>query len=186
MSTTNTIKRGAPRGGKRPGAGRPKGSGNYGEVTHPVRVPVSMIEAVRTFVANGAEGGTGREIPLFGTAVRAGLPTFTDDHVEARLDLHTHLVPHPQTTFFVRVQGDSMENAGIQDGDLLVVDRSLPAREHGIIIAALDGELTVKRLRYHKGRPQLVPENERYPVIDIAEGQDFHIWGVVTSVIHKV
>jgi DNA polymerase V len=67
-----------------------------------------------------------------------------------------------------------------------VVDRSLPAREHGIIIAALDGELTVKRLRYHKGRPQLVPENERYPVIDIAEGQDFHIWGVVTSVIHKV
>ena len=185
MSTNNTTKSAPARGGRRPGAGRPKGSGNYGEVTHPVRVPVSMIEAVRSFVAAGGEGEE-RGIPLFGTAVRAGLPTFTDDHVEARLDLHTHLVPHPQTTFFVRVQGDSMENAGIQDGDLLVVDRSLPAREHAIIIAALDGELTVKRLRYQQGQPQLVPENDRYKVITIEPDQDFHIWGVVTSVIHKV
>jgi DNA polymerase V len=147
-----------------------------------------MIEAVRTFVASGGPNGEASErgIPLFGTAVRAGLPTFADDHVEARLDLHTHLVPHPQTTFFVRVQGDSMENAGIQEGDLLVVDRSIPAKEGAIIIAALDGELTVKRLRYQLGQPQLVPENDKYRVITIEPDNEFHIWGVVTSVIHKV
>lgn len=176
------------RGGRRPGAGRPKGTGNYGEATQPVRVPVSMIESVKAFVAGAADGtgSTGREIPLFGTAVRAGLPTFADDHVEARLDLHTHLVPHPQTTFFVRVQGDSMINAGIHEGDLLVVDRSMPAKENTIIIAALDGELTVKRLRYHNGQPHLIPENDRYGVIAVTSENDFHIWGVVTSVIHKV
>ena len=173
------------RGGRRPGAGRPKGTGQYGQITKPVRVPASMIEAVKAFVLNGGEDEA-RALPLFGTAVRAGVPTFADDHVEARIDLHTHLVPHPQTTFFVRVQGDSMENAGIQEGDLLVVDRSLPARENTIIIAAVDGELTVKRYRTTGGKVQLVPENERYQTLTITPEMDFHIWGIVTSVIHRV
>lgn len=173
------------RGGRRAGAGRPKGTGRYGEVTRPVRVPESMIEDVRSFLLNGGEQAA-RGLPLFGTAVRAGVPTFTDDHIEARVDLHTHLVPHPQTTFLVRVQGDSMENAGIQEGDLLVVDRSLPARENTIIIAAVDGELTVKRYRSTGGKVQLVPENERYKVLTITPEMDFHIWGIVTSVIHRV
>lgn len=173
------------RGGRRPGAGRPKGTGKYGEVTRPVRVPESMIEEVKAFLLNG-DGQGGRALPLFGTAVRAGVPTFSDDHIESRVDLHTHLVPHPQTTFLVRVQGDSMENAAIQEGDLLVVDRSLPAREGAIIIAAVDGELTVKRYRLSGGKVQLVPENERYKVLTITPEMDFHIWGVVTSVIHRV
>ena len=173
------------RGGKRSGAGRPKGSGLYGQATKPVRVPANMVDEVKAFVL-GETAGPDRALPLYGTAVRAGLPTFADDHVEARIDLHTHLVPHPQTTFFVRVQGDSMANAGISEGDLLVVDRSLPAKENAIIIAALDGELTVKRLQHKGGVPHLVPENDRYKTIAVTAENDFHIWGVVTSVIHKV
>ncbi len=173
------------RGGRRAGAGRPRGTGQYGQATKPVRVPESMIESVKAFVLHGGEDPL-RALPLFGTAVRAGVPTFADDHIESRIDLHTHLVPHPQTTFFVRVQGDSMENAGIQEGDLLVVDRSLPAREGTIIIAAVDGELTVKRYRLRNGQTELVPENERYKVLTVTPEMDFHIWGVVTSVIHRV
>jgi DNA polymerase V len=79
-----------------------------------------------------------------------------------------------------------MENAGIREGDLLVVDRSLPARENTIIIAAVDGELTVKRYRTKLGQVHLVPENERYSPLAITPEMDFHIWGIVTNVIHKV
>ncbi|NBV54968.1 MAG: hypothetical protein EBR79_04555 [Proteobacteria bacterium] len=95
-------------------------------------------------------------------------------------------VRHPGSTFFVRVQGDSMLNAGIHEGDILVVDRSLEAREGSIVIAVLDGELTVKRLRRKNGQVELVPENDRYPVIVVHPEQEFRIWGVVTTVVHSV
>lgn len=169
------------RGGKRHGAGRPKGTGKFGEPTVPVRVPVSLVNEVAELVEL-----KGRGLPLYGSRVQAGMPTATDDYMEARLDLHEHVVQHPATTFFVRVQGDSMLGAAIHEGDILVVDRSLEAREGAIVIAVLDGELTVKRLRRREGRVELVPENEKYPVIKVGPEQDFRIWGVVTTVVHRL
>jgi DNA polymerase V len=169
------------RGGRRTGAGRPKGTGKYGETTVPMRVPVSLVADVAELVEM-----KGRGIPLYSSTVRAGLPTAADDHMETKLDLHDYVVRHPQATFFVRVQGDSMINASIHEGDILVVDRSLEAREGAIVIAVLDGELTVKRLRRHQGHVELVPENDRYPVIRVQPDQEFRLWGVVTTVVHSV
>jgi DNA polymerase V len=103
-----------------------------------------------------------------------------------KLDLNRHLIKHPAATFFVRVSGDSMIEAGIHTGDLLVVDRSLEAVDGNVIVAALDGELTVKRL-YKRGKAlRLLPANTNYQPIEIQVQQTFEIWGVVTSVIHAL
>jgi DNA polymerase V len=169
------------RGGKRIGAGRPKGTGKFGEPTVPVRVPVSLVGEVAELVEL-----KGRGIPLYSSTVRAGMPTMADDHMEDRLDLHNYVVQHPATTFFVRVQGDSMINASIHEGDILVVDRSIEPRENSIVIAVVDGDLTVKRLRRRNGMVELVPENDRYPVIKVGPEQEFKIWGTVTTVVHRV
>ncbi|MCW9012763.1 MAG: translesion error-prone DNA polymerase V autoproteolytic subunit [Gammaproteobacteria bacterium] len=124
-------------------------------------------------------------LPLVGTRVRAGFPSPADDYIEERLDLNEHLVAHPNATFYVRVAGESMHNAGIQDGDTLVVDRSLEARNDDIVVAALNGEFTVKRLVYRASQPWLIPCNPVFPEIRLTEDMDTVIWGVVTSVIHK-
>ncbi len=100
--------------------------------------------------------------------------------------MHRHLVKNPTATFFLRAQGDSMLGAGIYDGDLLIVDRSLEASHNKIVIAALDGELTVKRLVRCKNKVFLMPENEQYQEIDITEREHVHIWGVVSYAIHKL
>ena len=95
------------------------------------------------------------------------------------------MIKHPAATFIVIAVGDSMTNAGIHSGDLLIVDKSLAAVHGKIVIAAIDGELTVKRLARQNGCVQLVPENDQYPPIDISDQQDLVIWGVVTHVIHQ-
>ena len=125
-------------------------------------------------------------LPLFQSVVPAGFPSPADDYLDKKLDLNEYLVKHPAATFFVRVSGDSMIDAGIHNGDILIVDRSLPALDGRIIIAILDGELTVKRLRKKGHQVTLVPENELYEPIEINEFNDFEVWGVVTNVIHKV
>lgn len=118
--------------------------------------------------------------------VVAGFPSPADDYLERRLDLHEHLVRNEAAAFFLRARGDSMLGAGIHDGDLLIVDRSLEAGHRRVVIAAVDGELTVKRLLRRKGRVLLAPENPDYPEIDITEREYVHIWGVVTYVVHKL
>ena len=123
---------------------------------------------------------------LYLSAVEAGFPSPAEDYVEGSLDLNEHLIKHPAATFFVRVSGYSMINAGIFPGDILIVDRSLEAADKKIVIAVLNGELTVKRLRYQGGVPSLEPENDNYNTITISEDMSFEIWGVVTNVIHKV
>lgn len=125
-------------------------------------------------------------LPLYMTAIEAGFPSPADDYIEGSLDLNQHLIRHPAATFFVRVSGDSMVNAGIFPGDILIVDRSLEAVDKKIVIAVVDGDLTVKRLRIRSGNPFLEPENDRYPPIEVTPDMAFEIWGVVTSVIHKV
>ncbi len=127
-----------------------------------------------------------RGLPLYLTPVAAGFPSPADDYVEQKLDLHAHLVRNPAATFFLRAEGQSMINAGIHDGDLLIVDRSLEAGHNRVVIAALDGELMVKRLVRRQGRVWLLPENPDYPEVDITEREHVHIWGVVSYVIHKL
>jgi DNA polymerase V len=168
-------------GGVRMGAGRPRGRGKYGEETKSVRIPASRITDVMRFINNESSS---YKVPLYGGTVRAGFPSPADDYIETMLDLNEYLIKHPAATFFVRASGDSMINAGIHSGDILVVDRSLEAVHGKIVIAALNGELTVKRLVQNKGQLQLAAENPNFPPITITEEFDMVIWGVVTHVIH--
>ncbi len=128
-------------------------------------------------------------LPLFSNAVQAGFPSPAEDFLEGKLDLNDYLIKNPPATFFVRVTGDSMINAGIHAGDILIVDRSLEPKSGKVVIAVLNGELTVKRLSINPERTppvQLLSENYKYAPIDVFEEADFHIWGVVTSVVHKL
>lgn len=168
-------------GGKRAGAGRPAGTNKYGEATQPIRIPLSKIQTIKSFLE---EDHLLYELPLYATKVSAGFPSPADDYLEMKLDLNTHLIKHPASTFFVKVSGDSMTGAGIQSGDMLIVDRSIEPTNGKIVIAALNGELTVKKLSKKQGKVTLLAENNAYPSIEIKE-HDIVIWGVVTHVIHK-
>lgn len=126
------------------------------------------------------------KLPVFLGRLPAGFPSPADDYLEGKLDLNRHLIKHPAATFFVRVSGDSMLEAGIHTGDLLVVDRSLEATDGNVIVAALDGELTVKRLSKRGDTIRLLPANANYQAIEIRANQAFEIWGVVTNVIHAL
>jgi len=129
---------------------------------------------------------TAYERPLFMVPVAAGFPSPAEDYIEGTLDLNKHLIRHPAATFFVRVTGDSMINAGIHPGDILIVDRALEPADRKVVIAVIDGELTVKRIRNTGGRIFLMPENDRYRPIRISDDMDFQVWGVVTNVIHPL
>jgi DNA polymerase V len=128
---------------------------------------------------------TSRPLPFYTSKVMAGFPSPAEDYIEKQLDLNELLIAHPAATFFVRVEGDSMCEAGIQSGDILVVDRSVEAVSGKIVIAVLNGEFTVKRLKKEKEHIWLLPENSHYPVIKVTSESDFQIWGVVTYVIHR-
>ena len=124
-------------------------------------------------------------LPLYAHKVVAGFPSPAEDYVEARLDLNDKLIRNKEATFLLSVQGDSMKDAGIMDGDILVVDRSIEPQDGKIVIAALDGELTVKRLSMKSTGTWLVPENDNYPPIAVKEEADIIIWGVVTATISQ-
>jgi DNA polymerase V len=126
------------------------------------------------------------ERPVFMAPVTAGFPSPAEDYIEGKLDLNEHLVKHPAATFFVRVTGDSMLDAGIHPGDILIVDRSLEAADKKVVIAVVEGELTVKRIRLINEKIVLMPENENYKPLQINKETDFEIWGVVTNVIHPL
>ena len=125
-------------------------------------------------------------LPLFSSKVAAGFPSPADDYIEKSLDLNDLLIRKPAATFFVRAQGESMLSAGIHPNDILVVDRPIEAVSGKIVVCALNGELTVKRLNRINGQWQLKAENSDYTDIVIHEELDMVIWGVVTNVIHSV
>jgi DNA polymerase V len=126
------------------------------------------------------------KIPLFEHKVPAGLPSQADDHVEKRMDLNDYLIREADTTFFVRIKGNSMDNAGIHDNDVVIVDRSQEASIGDIVLASLDGEFTVKTLAKNKnGSPRLLPANEAFSPIEVLDGVQFQIWGVVTGAVRK-
>ncbi len=126
------------------------------------------------------------ECPLFVSPVEAGFPSPAEDYVEGPLDLNKHLIRHPAATFFVRAAGDSMIHAGIFPGDILIVDRSVEPADKKVVIAVVNGELTVKRFRKINGKAFLVPENDQYAAIELTEETGGEIWGVVSHVIHAL
>ena len=185
-------------GGARKGAGRKKNSGNFKEQTKVIRVPIGLIDSItpsievyKSQVKSGIEVLRVNEdpvkqlIPIFTSRVQAGFPSPADDHLEDTLDLNTHLIHHKEATFFVKAQGESMIGAGIHQGDILIVDKSLSPKSGKIVIAVVDGEFTVKRLHKYKGNITLKAENSEFEDIKIKGTDELIIWGVVTSVIHQ-
>lgn len=191
-------------GGARPGAGRPKGSGKYKEPTRAIRVPEGSLSFIqdylqrysefqarsadtRTTPAHNIDAVSGfrnvikLELPIFSSKVAAGYPAPAEDHVEETLDLNDYMVQRPDSTFMLRVEGESMKDIGILPNDILVVDRSIKATHNKIVIAAIDGELTVKRLFQRGGLIKLLPENPAFPEIELEQESDLVIWGVVVG-----
>lgn len=123
---------------------------------------------------------------LVETGISAGFPSPAEDFKQERLSLDEELVKNKEATFFARVSGQSMINAGLNDNDLLIIDRSLEPEHNKIAVCFLDGEFTVKRLRVEKEGVWLQPENDSYKPIKITQDNQFIIWGIVTNVIKKV
>jgi DNA polymerase V len=124
-------------------------------------------------------------IPFYISRVSAGFPSPADDHIHKKLDLNELVIKHPAATFFVRVEGESMRDAGIFHDDILVVDRALNPRNHDIIVCVINGEFAVKRFQRQKGHISLFSENPDYAPIKVTAEMDFQVWGVVTYVIRK-
>jgi|TARA_B110000977_G_C10678793_1_gene338699 DNA polymerase V len=126
------------------------------------------------------------DIPFYQSNVSAGFPSPAEDFMELDLNLQEYLVQHPSATFCVKVTGDSMQNAGIFSGDVMVVDRALEPKNKTIVLAVLDGEFTVKRIHKKGDLLFLNPENDNFKPIEITQEMNFKVWGVVTHIIHKV
>lgn len=190
-------------GGARKGAGRKKGSSVYGESTQAIRIPETMLPDVKSMLTIRQQQfesfkkhasqlyypdnkASVISVPLFTGKVAAGFPSPADDYIEKTLDLNDLLVQKPAATFFVRAEGESMLGAGIHPNDILVVDRSIEPVTNKIIICALNGELTVKRLKSIADEIVLGAENPDYPDIIVQADIELVIWGVVTNVIHPL
>ena len=132
-----------------------------------------------------AETTTELKIPLFESRVSAGFPSPADDYMDLPIDLNEFLIKHPAATFYVRVKGNSMEGAGIRNGDLLIVDRAEEPRNKSIVLGVIDGEFTVKRIKKKGSDLYLMPDNPEFKPIKIDDNMDFQVWGVVTYVVHK-
>jgi DNA polymerase V len=125
------------------------------------------------------------ELPLFSNAVSAGFPSPADDYIENHLDLNKYLIQHPSSTFYIKVTGDSMVEANIYCGDILIIDRSIKIQNNDVALVILNGSFTVKRLKIIGERILLVPENEKYKTVEVSKEMDFEVWGKVVWSIHK-
>lgn len=164
-------------GGARKGAGRPR---VYGEKTKPMRIPLNFIKSVQALIEN-----KGFQLPLYESKISAGFPSPAEDDSVEHLTLDQLLIKNRVATFLVRVSGCSMINAGIYENDILIVDRSIEPQSGKIVIAAINGEFTVKKLQIDNNKILLMPENPDFTPIEITEENNVHIWGVVTTVIHS-
>ena len=125
-------------------------------------------------------------LPLANQGISAGFPSPADDFLDLSIDLNKELIKHPYATFYGRVSGDSMTGVGLDDGDLLIIDKSLEPQDGKIAVCFIDGEFTVKRIKLDKDSLWLMPENKKYKPIKVTEENEFIIWGVVTSVIKNM
>ena len=144
-------------------------------------MPLHVVEVFKY------EGEKKIKIPVYVSKIKTGFPSpAEEDYTDKKLDLNEYLIKHEDATYFLRSRGNSMIGAGIHSGDILIVDRALEAKNNKVIIAALNGELTVKRIIIKKDRIFLETENPDYPTIEVTPETDFQVWGVVTSVIHSL
>lgn len=125
------------------------------------------------------------DLPVLPFTISAGFPSPALDFEDVSLDLNTYLIQHPSATYYGRVQGHSMKDAGIDDGDLLVIDKSLEPRDGKIAVCYINGEFTLKRIKIQEDGLWLIPENEQYKPIQVLEDHSFTIWGIVTYIIKK-
>lgn len=132
------------------------------------------------------ESGTPVDIPLAESGVHAGFPSPADDFLEGSLDLNTLVIKHPEATFFARVEGDSMQDEGILEGDLLIVDKAVEPYDGCLAVSFIDGEFTLKRVKMESDRILLVPANPRYKTIEISSDNTFAVWGVVKWILKNV
>lgn len=117
--------------------------------------------------------------------IRAGFPSPAQDYMEQAIDLNKELIRHPASTFYGRVVGDSMRDEGIEEGDILVIDKSLELQDDDLAVCFIDGEFTVKRVRLETDAAWLVPSNPDYPLIKVTKDNEFVVWGIVTYTIKK-
>ncbi|WP_439882308.1 LexA family protein [Pontibacter sp. MBLB2868] len=127
----------------------------------------------------------GVEIPVYASYVSAGFPSPADDYLEDRIDLSKYLIQNPTSTFMMRVKGNSMMDAQINDGDMLVIDKALKPADGYPVVCFLDGEFTVKTFKLTDGKAYLVPANPAYKAIEITDEMDMRVWGVVVWILHK-
>lgn len=149
-------------------------------------MPLKFLTPKNTLEFYTPEDSDPLEIVLTQTGISAGFPSPADDFKEFKISLDKTLVKNKEATFYAKVSGQSMVGAGIDDGDLLVVDKSLEPRHNSIAVCFIDGEFTVKRLKVSGEDVYLQPENPAYDPIKITEGNDFLVWGIVTHVIKKL
>jgi DNA polymerase V len=123
------------------------------------------------------------ELPFFDVGISAGFPSPADDFIELTIDLNKEFIKNRDSTFFAKVKGHSMKDAGINDGDLLIIDKSLEPQNNKIAVCQIDGEFTVKRIKIEENIVWLIAENEAYKPIKVTPENDFIIWGIVTNSI---
>ena len=133
-----------------------------------------------------ADTETELNLPFVDSGISAGFPSPALDFIDWSIDLNKHLIKHPSATFYGRVKGDSLKNAGIENGDLLIIDRSLEPTNGKIAVCYIDGEFTAKRIQINKDEILLIPENENYQTLKVTADNNFLIWGIVTHVIKDV
>ncbi|HOJ77080.1 MAG TPA: translesion error-prone DNA polymerase V autoproteolytic subunit [Bacillota bacterium] len=126
------------------------------------------------------------ELQYTGQQITAGFPSPAEDYLETKLDLNNYLVKNPSATFYGRVKGFSMKDAGVDDGDLLIIDKSLGYRNGALAVCFINGEFTLKKINTDHGRLLLMPANEAYQPIEVKAEDDFMVWGIVTHIIKKV
>jgi DNA polymerase V len=144
---------------------------------------MSINKNIEFFIPNFENS---RELPFITSGIKAGFPSPAADFDETRISLDKALVKNPDTTFYAKANGQSMKGAGIDDGDIMIIDRSIEPRNNKIAVCLIDGEFTVKRIKKTKEELLLIPENSDFQPIKITEGNQLVIWGIVTYVIKKV
>lgn len=125
-------------------------------------------------------------IPYFDAGLMAGFPSPADDYSELKIDLNRELIKNQDATFFAKVKGKSMQDAGLNEGDILVIDRSIEAQNGKVVVCFIDSGFTVKRIKVLKDRCWLMPENSEFEPIEVTKDNDFIIWGVVTYIIKAI
>ncbi len=144
--------------------------------------------AIKLYTASAIEiysafSGSRLELPVISAGISAGFPSPALDFIDLTIDMNRHLIKHPSATFYGRVKGHSMKDAGIFDGDLLVIDKSLEPKNDKIAVCFIDGEFTVKRIKIENDCCWLIPENSDFQPLKVTAENDFLIWGIVTHVI---